>query len=179
MSTINYKQQAIDFLKKTGTRMYIEHVGCHPCADWEDNEPRDHYAVTLYKYKPGSICDKLPFDKTNEKPFAVMREYKFTFKDSLANTAARQKRRVYDNTVRATGMGFGAKPGKWSKPSPYDILACLTSYDPGLFEDFCSDYGYEKDSRKAYKVYESVRDEYLHLARLFSDSELKLLGEIN
>ena len=32
---------------------------------------------------------------------------------------------------------------KNKRPSEYDILACLEKYDPGSYEDFCSEYGYE------------------------------------
>lgn len=55
------------------------------------------------------------------------------------------------------------------EPSNYDLLACLTKYDPGTFEDFCVDFGYNTDSRKAEKTYKAVVKEYESLCRVFGD----------
>ena len=58
----------------------------------------------------------------------------------------------------------GANP-----PTLYDILSCLTKYDPYTFETFCGDYGYNEDSRKAEKVFKAVQREYKAVERLFGD----------
>lgn len=63
-------------------------------------------------------------------------------------------------------------------PKPYDVLACLTNYDPGTFENFCGDYGYDIDSRKAYKTYKAVLKEWKNVERLFTPEQIKLLQEI-
>lgn len=55
------------------------------------------------------------------------------------------------------------------RPTKYDILACLTKYDPYDFENFCMEYGYNNDSIKAYKTYKAVRKEYNNVIRIFSD----------
>lgn len=82
--------------------------------------------------------------------------YSSRFGDSLINT--RRMRKV--------------------KPSAYDVLACLTKYDPGTFENFCADYGYDTDSRKAEKVYFAVQNEYAALRRIFTPEQLGQLQEI-
>lgn len=64
-------------------------------------------------------------------------------------------------------------------PTAYDILSCFTKYDPGTFENFCADYGYDTDSRKAEKIYNNVVKEYDNLKMLYSDKELELLAEIS
>jgi len=64
------------------------------------------------------------------------------------------------------------------EPEMYDILACLQKYDPETFEFFCSNYGYDEDSRKAYKTYKAVCKEWAAVERLFSDC-LEELQEIN
>ena len=66
-----------------------------------------------------------------------------------------------------------------NKPTEYDILACLTKYDPGTFEEFCSDYGYDEDSRTAEKIYIAVVREYKQLERIFTTEQLEELAEIN
>lgn len=55
------------------------------------------------------------------------------------------------------------------EPTMYDILACLTKYDPESFEWFCSNYGYDTDSRKAEKTYHAVVKEWEAVERLFGD----------
>lgn len=63
-------------------------------------------------------------------------------------------------------------------PTAYDVLACLTKSDPGTLEDFCNEYGYDLDSKKAEKTYKAVKDEYNNVCMLFSDEEMAELSEI-
>lgn len=65
------------------------------------------------------------------------------------------------------------------KPTAYDVLTCLTKYVPGTFDNFCSDYGYDIDSRKAEKIYKAVKKEYQNIIRLFLIDEIEKLREIN
>ncbi len=64
-------------------------------------------------------------------------------------------------------------------PTLYDVLACLQKYDVGTFEDFCSCYGYDNDSRTAEKTYKAVVKEFEAMERLFSSDELEVLQYIN
>jgi len=64
-------------------------------------------------------------------------------------------------------------------PSEYDILACLTKYEPEeTIKDFMSAYGYE-DEKTAKKIYNEVKKEYQGMKMLFNDKELEILQEIN
>lgn len=63
-------------------------------------------------------------------------------------------------------------------PSAYDLLSCLTKYNPGTFEDFCGDYGYDTDSISARKTYKDVLKEWINVERMFSASEIEQLQEI-
>jgi len=65
------------------------------------------------------------------------------------------------------------------KPTAYDLLSCLTKSDPGTFEDFCSEYGYETDSRRAERTYRKVKKEWLKVSQFFSAAELAELADIN
>jgi len=56
-------------------------------------------------------------------------------------------------------------------PTAYDVLACLTKSDPGSFEDFCADYGYDTDSRKAECTYRAVKREWEKVLRVFGEGE--------
>lgn len=65
------------------------------------------------------------------------------------------------------------------EPSLYDVISCLQKYEVGTFEDFCSDFGYDEDSRQAEKTYNAVVKEYEGLSNLFTDEELNVLSYIN
>ena len=63
-------------------------------------------------------------------------------------------------------------------PSEYDVLACLEKYDVGTFEDFCSEFGYDEDSRTAERIYIAVIKEYKDLTRIFTAEQMEELSEI-
>jgi hypothetical protein len=94
----------------------------------------------------------------------------------------KEERDIYRVTVRRVPQGaaykksFSFKFGQsincsktGEEPTAYDVLTCLTKYDPGTFENFCGEYGYDTDSRKAEKVYKAVVKEFAGVNRLFSD----------
>ena len=92
------------------------------------------------------------------KYFADDREYRFVFKLRL-----KRNKKQYTFT-------FGQSIAKGSnEPNLYDVLTCLTKYDPYSFETFCGDFGYNSDSRKAEKIYKAVCKEWQAVERLFGD----------
>ena len=67
------------------------------------------------------------------------------------------------------------------EPVLANVLESLANdYDPSdmSFEDFCSEYGYSEDSRKAEKVYRALRKETQALDRLFGEEGMKDLRDI-
>ena len=64
-------------------------------------------------------------------------------------------------------------------PTLYNVLACLQKYEVGTFEDFCSDFGCDNDSRTAKKTYKAVVKEYDKMCSLFSNDELEVLQHIS
>lgn len=92
------------------------------------------------------------------KYFVNDREYRFVFKLRL-----KRNKKQYTFT-------FGQSIAQGSnEPNLYDVLACLTKYDPNTFEDFCSEFGYDSDSRNAVKIYKAVCKERQAVERLFGD----------
>lgn len=65
------------------------------------------------------------------------------------------------------------------EPDFYSVLSCLQKYEIGTFEQFCSEFGYDEDSRKAEKTYKAVLKEFNAMQRLFNDDELEILSYIN
>lgn len=72
---------------------------------------------------------------------------------------------------------YGSNKGEI--PSAYDLLSCIQKNDPGSFNNFCSDFGYDEDSRKAYSVYKGVVKEWEKVERFFTPDEIEELCEIN
>jgi hypothetical protein len=66
-------------------------------------------------------------------------------------------------------------------PSPYSVLACLSSdvHTPETFEDFCSEYGYDEDSRKAFHTFKAANRLAVRLRAFFSEAEIEALSEIS
>lgn len=67
-------------------------------------------------------------------------------------------------------------------PHPATVLHCLLSDADGVanargFEDWCADYGYGSDSRKAYRTYEACGEVDRHMRRVFAPEALEALRE--
>lgn len=178
----NYEQNAIDFLNKTGVEFKCEFLK-NDFHFSSDKEKRDIYLITLTR---GS------------------RSFSFNFGQSIANsgfyyTKGRLKTEL-DRKYLAKDY-FKGKPiglvgtikmkdysflnnGKSDiihypkAPTAYSVLSCLQKYDVGTFENFCSDFGYDTDSRTAETTYKAVLEEYKNVCILFSDSEIEALQEI-
>jgi len=93
--------------------------------------------------------------------------YAAQFGDSIQNTR-----------YRLSGKTIADNKPAWKKPNAYDILSCLSGYDPEDFENFCAAYGYDDDSISALKVYDKVKAEYAGLRTMFTDEQLEQLNDI-
>lgn len=102
-------------------------------------------------------------------------EMNFQFWNSLYNTEILNK-----NLEEYTGRERSelVKKKMSASPTAYDVLVCITKYDPGSFENFCSDYGYDKYDKSSYKIYMDVKNEFNQLKRIFTEDEMKELLNI-
>ena len=66
------------------------------------------------------------------------------------------------------------------EPTAYDVLACISGdvFCPETFKDFCGEYGYDKDSRKALTTFPLVDRFARRLRKFFNEAERNELGEI-
>lgn len=87
-------------------------------------------------------------------------------------------RHHYRVTLRGPGGSYtfdfwgsiqDAMDGKQAKP--YDVLACLEWYASEDYQDFCSEFGYETDSRKAYQTWKACTAQRRSLERIFPDPD--------
>lgn len=95
----------------------------------------------------------------------------------------KENRDIYNVKFKRGNRSFTIQFGQslvnsGTPPTAYDVLACLQKYDVGDFEDFCSDFGYDTDSRKAEKTYKAVVKEYDNVCKIWSDKEIEDLQEI-
>jgi hypothetical protein len=88
----------------------------------------------------------------------------------------KESRDIYRITLKRNGDKYTFRFGQSivnsngdTPPTPYDVLASITKNDPESFENFCSEYGYDTDSRKALKAFHAVEKEWENVDRLFND----------
>jgi hypothetical protein len=177
-----YEKQAADFLKLTGTEFKAEFLRHGKHFD-SDTESRDIYNITLkkggreYQFNFGQSLNCSGHFKIDGDWFVTEKMEQSGTPVKSFNDSKKLRQAIY-----RCGAGFNSysiiKNKDLKVPTAYDVLACLTKYDPGSFENFCSEFGYDTDSRKAEKTYNAVKQEYDNLARLFNEAELELMAEI-
>lgn len=174
ISESKYDEAGELFVKETGIEMTVEFKenGYHFDSD---KETRDIYDITI---------------KRNG------REYSFNFGQSIADSGFYVKIGVnkYDidrkyleskdikSIVKRMNWNFDSKLDKIhypKKPNAYTIFSCLKKHDPESFENFCSEFGYDTDSKRADKTYNAVLDEWLNLQRIFTNEEMEAMAEIS
>ena len=132
METINYDQQAAEFLDRFGIRLRVGEAS-DKAPPWADG--------------PHGYCHRITLSRDG-------RRLSFYFWGSIND----------------------ANLGK--RPTAYDVLACIGS-DLRTFEEFCGEYGYDEDSRKALDTFKRVRKFADRLAAFFAtDKEREALAEI-
>jgi hypothetical protein len=75
---------------------------------------------------------------------------------------------------RSLTTPFFQGPAIEHEPTPADVLYCLLADVSGFenarsFEDWCGDYGYDTDSRKAEKTWKAIEKQVPKLRRLLGD----------
>lgn len=167
-----YIKQADNFLKKANATIKIDFVGVAVNKDWEEqkNQKRNLYEVTLTSPRGSMIFnfwDSIYNTEIKRTTLAeyVEKRYKYSFDVLSYSEKLTAKKELKEKKAEAT-------------PNSYNVLACMTKYDPGTFEEFCSEYGYNEDSRTAEKIYFAVQKEYTQLARLFTAEQIEDLREI-
>lgn len=185
-----YDKQAREFLEKTGTSFKAEFLK-YDKYFYNDKEKRDIYNITLqrgereYKFTFGQSIAESGF-KTKDRQFLKLSvELRKKFETLRKENKSLGGQYVGWNSQFYALYGFCLTSNEireskaFKYPKPYDVLACLTKYDSGTFENFCSEFGYEEDSRNAEKIYFAVCKEYENIQRLYNENEMDLLREIN
>ena len=167
----DYTKQALEFLEKAKATCNIEFGGCTINPDWKEKEYRNFYNVVLSSSR-GSM-NFVFWDSINNTEVLKM---------TLAEYAKKRFKCQYEYLTH-TDKAKASKELKEKKaaavPSAYDILACMTKYDPGTFDEFCSEFGYDEYSKTADKIYIAVIKEYKQLERIFTTEQMEELQGIS
>ena len=180
METLNeYEQQANEFLNKTGATITINYKKFDFHFDG-DKHRRDIYSICI---KRGNRSMSFDFGQSlkdsgvqviNKNTNEIKRVFDADF---VTDRNGKIDRYSIERILkyRLISSEFIKAP---KKPTNYSILSCLTKLEPGTFEDFCDNFGYNIDSIKASKTYEAIKKEFKDLQALFNDNELNELAEI-
>jgi len=156
-----YEQQAITFCQTHGVEISWEYGG--HCLHFPDD--KDYRAVWRATVTRREVTQCFDFGRSLVDSYWVVTS-RGKQRPDRANVVGPWK----PNAVAYWGgqdRGY-LVPSKLP-PTSYDLLATLTKYNPGLFEDFCGDFGYDTDSRKAEQTYFAVQKEWSKVHRLFRD----------
>jgi hypothetical protein len=188
-----YEQKAQDFLRETGTEIKIKYLKNDFYFD-DDKEKRDIYEVELkrgdrtFKFKYGnSLVDSGLIlyvgsggikRRTNHKGFSIPKDIREQFINAKTTAEKRKAKLKLKYWFEQNHFSLSGLKYEFEQPRAYDILFCLQKYEVGTFEGFCSEFGYNTDSKKAEKTYKAVKNEYENLERLYSEREFEKMREI-
>lgn len=150
-----YDQLATDLLNKLGMGIDIQNAGQAP-APWVEEHtvggkplPTFRWAITISRRLPVGKGEGISFKESR-----LLFDF-FTHKE----------------IENRNGDKFP------ERPTNYDILACIgmDATVPETFEEFCADFGYDEDSRKAEKTYKQCAAHTKKLRAYFSPEELQMI----
>lgn len=183
MSTIDYEKQAQDFCDKHGITFSVVLIGddCPMfCTDREHGRDMDKVNVFPRKVHIHGKHYRATFTREGAKPLVV--DFWNSYADEEENAFACGKvanpENCYFDKYRAGKYPARPRLKKRHVPTSYDVLACITKQDLGTFAQFCSDYGYDEDSRRAERTWDAVREEWEHVRAFFHADEFDELNEI-
>lgn len=169
----NYNEQAKQFLESTKTTLGIEKATEQTPPIWATNEKHGiKYTVTLSNSRGSytfpfwdsvhnrEVIDAIEKAAATRTPWDRQSPEYFRAKDILKKNGA-----TISDVEKFT-------------PDAYDILACLDVLHEDTFEDFCSSFGYDVDSRQALKIFKAAEKQDRALRKLFTLEELDLLQDI-
>ena len=166
-----YEQTAMEFLQETNATIQTEFVGMDYNELWGDNQCRPKYRVAIET--PRGKMSIVYWDS------ALHREWLRADEESVAKELFKCHFEYLTPGDKAKVRATLHKRQKEAVPTTYDILCCLETTDPGSFSEFCDEFGYDTDSRRALSIYLLCQEQYHDLLRIFSSKDLDKLSEIN
>jgi hypothetical protein len=169
-----YTEQAQKFLAEHNLEFRAVLIGSDCplfCEDAQANRDMDKVNVYPRKSHIHGKHYRCTFSRKDKGHFTI--DYWNSYADEEQNYALANRMFSQDR-----GLSYKYKGKKSTHVESYDVLTAITKSDPGTFEDFASEFGYDEDSRKAEQVYQAVRKEWSKVQRFFSLEEIEQLQEI-
>lgn len=169
----DYEQIAIDFLAHheiTFECKFLRHGSMH----WDKKgETRDIYTLIL---KRGKHNLSVEFGQSIAHSGKwIVKDFNPKFTKTFHNKNEAVK---YKYSIRISSKGRVLKNPNHEAPTAYSLLTSITKNDPGTFDEFCYEYGYDNDSILATETWKAVKEEWLDVRDFFSRIELEELQEI-
>lgn len=169
-----YQKQAKDFLTACNATMKIEFQCVDVNQNWNDDSKRNKYRFTITTLRGAMSGDFWDNIHNTEITLMTLDDY---FR-KIYRRSARDSTYYEQNKAKKELAALKEK----AIPTEYDILACLTKYDPGTMNDFFSEMGYEvHDADDIFcflNTYNAVIKEYRDLCRIFTEEQMEMLREI-
>ncbi len=196
-----YEKQANDLLAKLGITFTAELIGkdcprfCEDAIAERDMDKLDTYPRKSHIHGKHYRCT---FQRDGHSKGKEANGYTGSMSIDFWNSYSDEEENFFAFGGHNHGQaGFGPVENKyWDKyriagkfpnrprakkrivPTAYDVLACLTKYEPGTFDDFCGEYGYSSDSMKAHGIFVAVRAEWRKVQGFFFPDEITAIQEV-
>lgn len=166
-----YTKKTEQLMKTLNVAYTIEYDGIGINPNWNDKDKRTIYSVHLENTRGsmdftfwGSILEaelrKMSMDDYCKIYMRSHYQDLSYAEKSKANRAYHRKLKEYEVDI-------------------YEVIAALQKYEVGSFSNFCDEYGYDEDSRRAERIYLACTDEYYKLKKMFTEEEMEMLREVN
>ncbi len=144
----------------------------------------DFWGSLAEKHAPQQIQEKLWKEEQARRDALTMAEvdakmgFNRTTREKKAAASAAKLAEIEARIADLTGQLAAAKDA--INLRPYSVLARLSSdiYCPETFADFCAEYGYDEDSRKAEQTFRRCLAFSRKLHAFFTEAEIEQLSEI-
>lgn len=170
---INEQDQAVaEFLKAEKISYSASFQGTKKSDNWE----RDQFVVT---FTNGNNSESFEYGCGIGHRLQVAKNaYKLS--DSQLSGVKKLRDLIGESRLDSTILDLGNKVYA-VKPTQAGVLYCLLLDAQAAdqnFDDFCSDFGYDPDSRKDFKVYEACCETLQKIRKLFTNEQRAKLAEL-
>jgi hypothetical protein len=174
-----YDLQAEKFVKDTNIEIVKTYTGHRFYFDG-DKERRACFHITV---KRGNQSFSYDFGQSIMESYLVETEFGFTHRKPRPINQSDLRLKAVNQLLRGEKSCDSRIRLYENKvpPSDYSLLSCMSmdSYQSDSFEDWCDNFGYDTDSRKALDTFLKCQKISSDINRFFTDTELEQLQEIN
>lgn len=184
-NAIDYQKQAQDFLTKHNITFNAILIGDDCPAFCPDAEAgRDMDKVNVFPRRTHIHGKHYRVSFQAKERTTLYLDFWNSYQDAESNAFHHGRGEIYNRSESYWDRHRGTKyPGVVRKPlqipAPYNVLACIIKSDPGTFDDFCRDFDYDSDSRKAETTYRAVVEEWRKVRAFFTADELAEVQEVS